>query len=405
MTICILGRQPEIGLAELEALYGFDQVIPVGQQATLVKSDVDFDRLGGTVKTATLLEEIPSDNLTKIFKKISQLLPEIVKELPTEGKVKLGLSLYGFDMSPYAINGEALKLKKVIRRLNRSVRVVPNDEPALSSAQTFHNSLTSELGLEFVIVADGPRTFVGRVAHVQDINAYRTRDRNRPKRDAFVGMLPPKLAQIVINLAAGHLPADGQPNPHTPTPTVLDPFCGTGVILQEAHLMGYNVYGSDLSPKMVDYSRTNLDWLTSKSNNLTSQVFIEQADATSHTWQIPTATSPTSTVFIACETDLGQPLGGQQPSNEKIQAIVHSTNKVIRDFLKNIAPQLKSQTRLCLAIPAWFIENQESRHLPVLNELANLGYKHLEFRHAPGELIYRRADQVTARELVVLEKI
>ena len=25
--------------------------------------------------------------------------------------------------------------------------------------------------------------------------------------------------------------------------------------------MGYDVYGTDISPKMIDYSRANLDWL------------------------------------------------------------------------------------------------------------------------------------------------
>jgi hypothetical protein len=38
---------------------------------------------------------------------------------------------------------------------------------------------------------------------VQDIDAYAERDFERPMRDAFVGMLPPKLAQIMLNLAVG----------------------------------------------------------------------------------------------------------------------------------------------------------------------------------------------------------
>ena len=76
---------------------------------------------------------------------------------------------------------------------------------------------------------------------VQNISAYAMRDQKRPKRDAFVGMLPPKLAQIMINLALG----DQEPKDKL----LLDPFCGTGVLLQEALLMGLKVYGTDLSQK------------------------------------------------------------------------------------------------------------------------------------------------------------
>jgi tRNA G10 N-methylase Trm11 len=101
----------------------------------------------------------------------------------------------------------------------------------------------------------------------QNITAYAKRDQNRPKRDAFVGMLPPKLAQTMINLAVGpnqpqiwlqnrdFAKIDGK------TPKLLDPFCGTGTVLQEAILKGFTAYGSDLNPKMVDYTKENIKWL------------------------------------------------------------------------------------------------------------------------------------------------
>ena len=60
-TICLLGRQPAIGRAELEALYGATAVTPIGAQAALVDATLDFARLGGTVKAAihlTTLETV-----------------------------------------------------------------------------------------------------------------------------------------------------------------------------------------------------------------------------------------------------------------------------------------------------------------------------------------------------------
>jgi len=51
-------------------------------------------------------------------------------------------------------------------------------------------------------------------------------------------MLPPKLAQILVNSVQAQ--------------TVYDPFCGTGVIPQEALLLGRTASGSDLSDEIGD---------------------------------------------------------------------------------------------------------------------------------------------------------
>jgi tRNA G10 N-methylase Trm11 len=189
-----------------------------------------------------------------------------------------------------------------------------------------------------------------------------------------------------------------------PGGAVLDPFCGTGVILQEALLMGYAVYGTDLSPKMIDYSAANIHWLLDgRKMKEEGNVKLEQADATNHTWGFSTFNPQPSSFSIATETYLGQPLGGQNPSEEKLREIVHGTNEIVREFLKNIAPQLPAGTRLCLAVPAWFA-NGSLTQLPVTSELAPLGFLRHTFRHAVAPLIYRREDQVTGRELLVLEK-
>jgi tRNA (guanine10-N2)-dimethyltransferase len=52
----------------------------------------------------------------------------------------------------------------------------------------------------------------------------------------------------MVNLAA--VPMGGR---------IMDPMCGTGGILIEAGLLGYQVYGSDKDPRMVSGSRENLE--------------------------------------------------------------------------------------------------------------------------------------------------
>ncbi|MFA5313996.1 MAG: methyltransferase domain-containing protein, partial [Methanomassiliicoccales archaeon] len=50
--------------------------------------------------------------------------------------------------------------------------------------------------------------------------------------------------------------------------TVLDPFCGTGGVLLEAAVLGMKVYGSDLSPEMIEGCRENLDHFGLKVESL-----------------------------------------------------------------------------------------------------------------------------------------
>src|SRR5690348_9446093 len=55
MTLCILGRQPALGIAELESLYGARVIQPIGKTAALVDADITFERLGGTKKAAEII--------------------------------------------------------------------------------------------------------------------------------------------------------------------------------------------------------------------------------------------------------------------------------------------------------------------------------------------------------------
>ena len=181
--------------------------------------------------------------------------------------------------------------------------------------------------------------------------------------------------------------------------TILDPFCGTGTVLQEALLAGYDVIGTDLSQKMVDYTTENLSWLqstfTTPGRPVGHVINIHQADATTHHW--PNSTHLTA---VVCETYLGQPFSAP-PAPQKLTEVVGNCNHIITGFLANIHPQLASNTSLCIAVPAWYDASGRATHLPLINHLQQLGYHQLN--HTP--LIYRRPDQIVARELLVLKSI
>ncbi len=397
-SLLILGRQPALGLAELESLYSAGSIKPIRSNIAGLKlppDDVDFLRLGGSTRLAVPLTELPASDWTLIEKFfISAVLDQL--HFFKQGKIKIGVSAYGFSINPARLTATTLKLKKAIREKGRSVRIVPNQTLELNTAQLEHNGLvrTSDNfgterapGCEYLLIATGyGKTILARTILAQDIRAYTIRDRERPKRDARVGMLPPKLAQIIVNLAAGKK-----------NKTVLDPFCGTGVVLQESLLMDHSTYGTDIDKRMIEYSNTNLNWLA-KDYGAPCTVFkLEVGDATTHVWQPPID-------CVASETYLGQPFSAL-PSPEKLEQVRAACDTIIAKFLINIGRQLQSGTRLCLGVPSWQTAPGKFQHLPLIDRLDDLGYNRHSFEHVRSEdLLYYREAQIVARELLVLTK-
>lgn len=378
-------------MAELESIYGASRIRPIADVAAVVRiepNEVKFANLGGMVKFCKILTTLDTTNWKDIHKFLIDVTPGHASTLP-EGKLRIGLSVYGLKTNPKEILATGLELKKHIRKSGRSVRLVPNKELELNSAQVLHNQLTQKLGWELIFMRDGNQTIVAQSIAVQDIDRYASRDQARPLRDTKVGMLPPKLAQIIINIAVGPKNPSGT--------TVIDPFCGTGVVLQEAVLMGYSAHGSDIEPRMVEYSTKNLEWLKEHIGFGGSVSSIEVGDATSHSWKIGNNDT------IACETFLGRPLTSI-PSNDILKKIVRDCDTIHTKFLKNIAHQTPSGFRMCIAVPAWKTR-KGFYHLPTLDNLDVLGYNRIKFEFSSDkDLIYHRADQTVARELVVLER-
>jgi len=395
MFIAILGRQPALGMAELESVYGADATRWFSDMSARVESDsFSLDRLGGTQKAGRVVLDLQGD-----WRRVSmKLVQEYTKKWrEKDGKITLGISAYGFGVSPRDVQKTGVILKQKLKADGVSLRLLPNNEPALNTATSHHNKLgLSENKVELLVVrARDGRVVVAESIGSQNITAYTRRDQERPKRDAFVGMLPPKLAQIIINLSEAKQFG-----------TLWDPFCGTGVVLQEALLMGIDAYGSDLSEKMINYSRHNLEWLASRydashGGPLSTWFDLRVGDAMDIQF-INKHDAPLQAV--ACESYLGQPFSAP-PSPEKLASVQKNCDHIISSFLKNIASQLQPGTSLCIAVPAWKDANGRFSHLPLIERLNTLGYTRHEFKNVKNsDLLYYREDQVVARELLVLKK-
>lgn len=381
--IFILGRQAALSLAELESVFGASAVTPINNEAALVECETpNHQILGGTIKVGKLLDVIPGKSLNEAVRHFSASLPGLVAEIP-EGKMTVGVSVYGHQVRPQAASAAALELKKIMRKAGRSVRAIQNTASALNSAQILHNKLLSATGIELLVVVQGNKLYLAQTTSVQDVDDYAKRDFARPKRDAWVGMLPPKLAQIMLNLA--QVKADE---------AVLDPFCGTGVVLQEAALHGCKLQGTDLQSRMIEFTAKNLEWLQ-KTYHISPEVInLEAGDARTHLWQQPIQ-------HAVCETYLGKPLKTLPPRGE-LDKIRRECSDLIKEFLLNLHRQTTSGTRSTIAIPAWFA-GRNFLHLPVIDQIEEIGYNYVSFKHvSTADLIYHREDQLVARELLVL---
>lgn len=416
MYIAILGRQPALGMAELERLYGSKFVSWWSEESACIDTtQFDFNRLGGSQKAGRVIMTERSSTWNDLNKKIVQYYRD--KWSTSDHKTTLGISVYGLNVSPRDIQYTGITLKKQLRSHNVSLRLIPNAAPAHNTAVSHHNKLgLSPNKVELLIVhGQNGQTIIAESIGAQNITAFAARDQARPKTDAFVGMLPPKLARMMVNLAGGahrfeqfqskseasSLPPEARLTPRSSQqlinmPTLLDPFCGTGVVLQEALLLGYRAYGTDLADKMVDYSKTNLTWLSGKFHNLPAYT-VQKGDAMTYQWQQPINT-------VVGETYLGQPFSAP-PRPEKLTEVRGNCNHILSTFLKNLAPQLTTGTPLCLAVPAWRDSQGRFTHLPLTRDLAPLGYQRIQLKNVRNDgLLYYREDQIVARELLLLTR-
>ena len=388
MLIAQLGRQPELSLAELSAVFGPSATTRVSTEfATIASDQFSLDQLGGTIKYGKIVTTLPATkNDTSALATASKFIISTYRkkwqDMP--GKITLGLSTHNLNVSPRVVQKIGLILKSTLKPQGVNLRLIPNSEPALSTATSHNNHLgVSERKIELLIIRTDNGIVIAESRGVQNITAYTRRDRYRPRRDAFVGMLPPKLAQIMLNLTTGA----------TKSSTILDPFCGTGTVLQEALLHGFNVIGSDLSEKMVSYTAENLNWLQ-KTHTISGKILsVTQADATDHHWK-----KPHDIDAVVCETYLGQPFSAP-PSPAKLKEVSGNCNHIISKFLTNIHSQLQPGTPLCIAIPAWMSTDGRFTHLPLIKQLSKLGYE----RVIETKLLYHRPEQVVAREILVLK--
>jgi len=390
----ILGNHPELSVTEIYSVLGESASYLALVNGALIVEIKSLDaeslikRLGGTIKIGEIEGEI-KDLAGEIGGALSMLLQKNTKPF-------FGISLYG---GKYNFLPTALTIKKEITIAERAPRFVTSKESVLSSVVVEQNKLTNG-GLEMVLIMDSTSSpqekkyWYGRTLAVQDFKELSKRDYGRPARDDASGMLPPKLAQILINLTGADFDE-----------TLLDPFCGSGTVIGEAALMGFqNLIGTDLSAVAVNDSWKNFDYLE-KSYELR---------VTSCEFKISNATK-ISDILNSNQVDAiaTEPYLGPQRGERNFVIIKKELDVLYSEALSEFKKVVKTGGRVVMVWPVFSRNTHHvSRSMVGLVEVAPnfQGWEMVDAwpegirNDAKGYYLYGRPGQSVWRRIVILQK-
>ena len=210
--------------------------------------------------------------------------------------------------------------------------MLPRQGSALSSVVVRKQKLT-----EIIFTHAG----IFKTIWVQDFEDWNRRDYGRPAVEARIGMLPPKVARMMVNLSQSL--------------TILDPFCGVGTVVAEAAVLGLKAIGSDVNPSQIEKAKKNLAWL-----NKPSELFVHDARRISEKIK--------SVDAIVTETDLGPRPG---------------LNELYLDCLRDWQ---KITKRVVMALPS----------AEIVDKACSMGYSLLA-----GPFIYARPQAKIKRHILV----
>lgn len=326
---------------------------------------------------------------------------------PLPPRFTAGFSAIGLDN--YYVTDLAKSLKRLLRDQGTKIQfILPQGRrPQLNAAQVIFNHLLEAPHHEFTVVKTVQGYILAKTIAIQDIQAYELRDTRRPSRDPKVGMLPPKLAQMMLNIAASEAPAR-EAGPLR----IYDPFCGLGTLLQEGWLEGYQMLGSDSGDRMLQGSHKNLEWLAQHfptNKELEPKLFRHNA------------TAPIKRKFtidaLVTEPFLGKPISTPLPDSE-LNDRFNELGKLYHLTLRQIKTTLRKEGVVLIALPAFRQKPySDSFHLfpeTFLDAIGRIGYRRLQLLPEElstsipttrGSFIYARPAALIGRELTLWRQV
>lgn len=374
-AVFILGKMEALCLAELRSVVGEQVELIAPGIAALKGADPDKleswqQTLGGTVKIGTVCQQLPAgvDQAT-IFYHLVEYFVALNQE-----KVYFAVGELGRDhLEPL----DERELKVRLEENGIKARFAEHSRYGVGAALLQHRRGLIEL----LVINTSESVLIVRSQTVQDIDEWSWRDRAKPYADRKKGMLPPKLARMMVNLA----------HPF-PGAVLYDPFCGTGTILLEAATLGgMTLLGSDLDVKATLGTGENLDWWVRETG--------KQADyklVTADVSQVKLAQLGGNKVNLLVSEPF---LGKQTPRDEQLPGIFRGLEKLYWGAFRHWCELLVPEAKLVVIFPRVTTRRGQVYHLDsLLDKLHGLGYN----KESQG-LMYAREHASVSREICVFE--
>lgn len=370
-----LGFSPKLASLEISSLLRLSKtkhqkthltpsLILIEPQKPISPHDL-IQQLGGTVRISQYKHQTDHDHLVTALTKLL---------------IKPNTSKPNFSVSSTHKNTDTTQITKQVKQnLNQrgfSSRFVLPSSSFLNPIQ-----ISSQNIIEFILVPQKTSISIFQTIAVSPVLDWQNRDQNRPIIDPQGGMLPPKVARIMVNLSR-------QPT-FPANPSLLDPFCGSGTILQEALLLGFNVYGSDIDSKAISSSTQNIIWLQKKhqftgSHHLFTQDVLNLNPTNFH--PLPHA--------IVTETDLG-PEKKLTPDEIKSQTTKH--HNFYSQVMSHLGKLQPAGSSLVIALPQYRHPSSENSISSLIDTCEKSGYTLLT-----GPITYSKPRAQVKRAISVL---
>jgi len=429
-----LGREWRLSLAELFALW-WEEAYQIHTEEVAIFQIVGYSdeqlakkflTLGWQIRIIRILAEttpatFPTDVIAHIL------------DTAHDGKITFALGAYGIE---FRLSDIGLRIKKTLQEKNYSVRLA-NTENQNINAASFKKAHLWKSGMEYSIISIDSMVYIGKTLACQDIDAYANRDTAKT-RDMVVGMMPPKLVQMMINISqSGEQKAESRKQENIRSsnlstancklPTIYDPFCGLGTTLIEAANMWIlEVYGSDLSTDMVraskdwleEFIKTELIWQeriravggtpAKDFSKLTTQVFHLDAREVSESFAKNWVKKNTT---IISEGYLGEVMNPRDITLDRVQSERRKLANMYDAFFAGLA-RVQYTGTIVMSFPFWNIHGTYSYFSEIYDIIERNWFRTDSL--LPGDmglntrqwsLLYRRESQTVGREIVKIVRI
>ncbi len=333
-----------------------------------------YNELGSSIRCGRILGE---------FARVLDIQDEIYKQIykkyeKSHQKILFGISSFPPDARRNFLKTLLIGVKKECQKNNIPIRFVNRNFQNLDAGTYHKEQLGKENNVEFCIFSEKKGFVLAETLAAQDVEAFAKRDFGKPVRDMHVGMLPPKLALIMVNLSrntAGDLPHE-----------IWDPFCGTGSIVIEAARLVVDCFGSDLASKMVVATKENIKHFFPDFNTQN----IIQHDATK-----PFSGKKESHAVVT-EGYLG-PICSKPLSESEFQKLGTKITSIYQGFFEHATAET-----IIISLPFWRKTGGGYWYLQkVLESAKSFGYIASAFGNGTerGSLEFMRKGQIVGREI------